>query len=199
MWSLSAQFELARSGDSPNLRSMEGMRGFAVFLVFLTHFVTLYSPWVTKGSPLAMLAETLHTVGNVGVDLFFVLSGYLIYRSIIGRSQHFVRFFRRRIARIYPAFLAVFALYLIISFVRPTESKIVGSGWDAWVYVLENLLLLPGLFPIVPVITVAWSLSYEMMYYLAIPILVALFAMRQRSRRWRVLFFVATAELIAWY
>lgn len=35
------QFELSRHGSAQNLRSMEGLRGFAVFLVFLVHYVTL--------------------------------------------------------------------------------------------------------------------------------------------------------------
>lgn len=194
---LTAHFELARSGDSPNLRSMEGMRGFAVFLVFLAHYVTLIGPWISKHSELEAFAEAIHAIGNVGVDLFFVLSGYLIYRSIIGRRQDLFLFFQRRVDRIYPTFLVVFALYLVISVLRPADSKIVGTGVDACLYVLQNVMLLPGLFNITPIITVAWSLSYEMMYYIAIPVVIALFQMRERSAQWRVRFFLIVAVLIA--
>ncbi|MFL6709924.1 MAG: acyltransferase family protein [Massilia sp.] len=175
------------------------MRGFAVFLVFLAHYVSLISPWIANNAGLENFAEALHAIGNIGVDLFFVLSGYLIYRSIIGRKQDLFLFFQRRVDRIYPAFLVVFALYLAISVLRPADSKIVGAGVDACLYVLQNLLLLPGLFPITPVITVAWSLSYEMMYYIAIPVLVTLFQMRERSAQWRVRFFLIVACLIAGY
>ncbi len=188
---LANQFELSRHGDAQNVRPMEGMRGFAVFLVFLVHYATLATPWIGKHSALAGFADSLHTLGNAGVDLFFVLSGYLIYGSIISRSQPFMPFIRRRIARIYPAFCVVFALYLALSFAFPKDSKIPPQALEAWTYVLQNFLLLPGLFPIEPMITVAWSLSYEMFYYLAIPLLVALFRLRQRSSGWRVAFFVA--------
>src|SRR5450830_691679 len=194
---LTARFELARGGDSPNLRSMEGMRGFAVFLVFLAHYVSLIGPWISRHSELEAFAEAVHAIGNVGVDLFFVLSGYLIYRSIIGRRQDLFLFFQRRVDRVYPAFLVVFALYLVISVLRPADSKIVGTGVDACLYVLQNVMLLPGLFNITPIITVAWSLSYEMLYYIAIPVVIALFQMRERSVQWRVRFFLIGAVLIA--
>jgi peptidoglycan/LPS O-acetylase OafA/YrhL len=91
----------------------------------------------------------------------------------------------------------VFALYLAISFLHPADSKIRGEGWNALLYVLQNFLLLPGLFPIEPIVTVAWSLSYEMFYYLAVPLTIALFQLRLRSLRWRVRFFLLLAAAIA--
>lgn len=199
MRSLASLFELSRNGAAQNVRPMEGMRGFAVFLVFLVHYATLSMPWITRHSTLAGFADALHTLGNAGVDLFFVLSGYLIYGSVITRATPFMPFIRRRIARIYPAFCVVFALYLALSFLFPKESKIPPGALEGWTYVLQNFLLLPGLFPIEPLITVAWSLSYEMFYYLAIPLLVALFGLRQRSSRWRVAFFVALGVGFAVY
>jgi peptidoglycan/LPS O-acetylase OafA/YrhL len=99
-----------------NVRPMEGLRGFAVFLVFLVHYVTLVRPWIAGESALLVLASALHTIRNTGVDLFFVLSGYLIYGSLISRSQQFVRFVSRRVERIYPTFVAVFVLYAVLSF-----------------------------------------------------------------------------------
>jgi len=99
----------------------------------------------------------------------------------------------RRVVRIYPAFIAVFATYLILSFVFPAENKIPSPIWQGLIYLAANFFLLPGLFPIDPMITVAWSLSYEMFYYLAIPLVIVLFKLRQRSSAWRVWFFSAAA------
>ena len=107
---LTQKFELSRGGDASNLRAMEGLRGFAVSLVFLVHYVTLVQPWLQGNGAILRLSSALHTVGNTGVDLFFVLSGYLIYGSLISRAQPFARFMSRRITRIYPTFLVVFAL-----------------------------------------------------------------------------------------
>lgn len=195
----SRHFELSRGGSQDNIRPMEGLRGFAVFLVFLVHYVALVEPWVVPGSSTAQLGRALHTIGNSGVDLFFVLSGYLIYGSLMERQQAFGRFMKRRVERIYPAFLVVFFAYLVLSFVFPNESKLPATLWDSSVYVLQNLLLLPGIFPIEPIITVAWSLSYEMLYYLVIPALFMLLHLRQRSLRWRTVFFLACTAAITLY
>lgn len=196
---LSRQFELSRHGAAQNVRPMEGLRGFAVFLVFLVHYTTLVAPWVIKDSPLDEVLRIVRVMGNAGVDLFFVLSGYLIYGSLLARRQLFLDFIRRRIARIYPAFCAVFALYLILSFLYPAESKLPKAALDAWLYLCQNFLLLPGLFAIEPIVTVAWSLSYEMMYYLVIPVIMALFGLRARSRAFRVAFFLLVGIAMAAY
>jgi peptidoglycan/LPS O-acetylase OafA/YrhL len=193
------RFELSRGGGAHNVRPMEGVRGFAVFLVFLVHYVTLVKPWFASNAQLLRLTDAVHTVGNAGVDLFFVLSGFLIYGSLISRQQPFARFLSRRVLRIYPAFIAVFAAYLLLSFVFPAESKIPTNLTGGVVYLIQNVLLLPGLFPVEPMITVAWSLSYEMFYYLTIPVLVASFGLRGRSVLWRVNLFVMMAAAFAIY
>jgi peptidoglycan/LPS O-acetylase OafA/YrhL len=176
---------------------MEGLRGFAVSLVFLTHFCTLIGPWLADTPALAAFAEAVHAIGNTGVDLFFVLSGYLIYKTLVTRKQQFGRFMVRRIHRIYPAFLAVFALYCVLSFLFPGESSIPKE--TPLRYLTANLLLLPGLFPIKPMIAVAWSLSYEMFFYLCMPLAVAAFDLRRRSGRQRVsLIALAAVTLAGW-
>jgi len=177
-------------GSLRQIRSMEGMRGLAVFLVFLVHYTTLVSPWLTAGGTVAATATRLHAMGNVGVDLFFVLSGYLIYGTLIEKPRSLVRYFRRRVERIYPTFLVVFVVYLVLSLLLPRQSKIpTDSLLGAAEYLVANLLLLPGLLPIEPMITVAWSLSYEMFYYLVVPLILGGLGLRRWPRRWRVLAF----------
>jgi peptidoglycan/LPS O-acetylase OafA/YrhL len=119
-----------------------------------------------------------------GVDLFFVLSGYLIYGAVIRKKVSHLTFFRRRVERIYPTFLCVFAIYLVLSILFPEENKIPARSLAAAIYILQNALLLPGIFHIQPIITVAWSLSYELFYYLSLPVLVMMLGMRSwRSSR----------------
>jgi peptidoglycan/LPS O-acetylase OafA/YrhL len=175
---------------------MEGLRGLAVFLVFLVHYITLSEPWISKSEALYPRASLVRSLGNVGVDLFFVLSGYLIYGLLMKKDRPFIPYFRRRIERIYPTFATVFALYVILSFIFPAKSKIPRHTADAAKYLAENFLLLPGMFDIEPMITVAWSLSYEFFFYLCVPFLI--FALR--LRRWRpmsrVVFFLLLAAFI---
>ena len=196
---LTQKFELSRGGGAHNVRPMEGLRGFAVFLVFLVHFVTLVKPWIAENSDFLAFTKSLHTIGNTGVDLFFVLSGYLIYGSLLSRQQSFFGFMSRRIVRIYPAFVAVFVFYMILSFAFPAESKIPTPAINGMIYLVQNFLLLPGLFPIEPMITVSWSLSYEMFYYLLIPLVITLFRLRDRSPLWRTTLFLGLAFVMTIY
>lgn len=190
---LRQRFELVRGGSGHNVRPMEGLRGFAVLLVFFVHYASLVEPWIAQDDTLITLADALVLIGGSGVDLFFVLSGYLIYGSLLSRQQAFLPFMARRIQRIYPVFTVVFALYIALSLLFPAQNKIPAPASDGAIYLLQNYLLLPGLLPIRPMIAVAWSLSYEMFYYLAVPLLVAALKLRERSSAWRVTLFLLVA------
>lgn len=146
-----------------------------------------------RGGALKAFTTAIHSMGNTGVDLFFVLSGYLIYASLIGREQGYSAFLWRRVRRIYPAFIVVFVLYIGLSVAMPSSSKIPTDASGATAYLLQNFLLLPGIFDIEPMISVAWSLSYEMLYYALLPVIIVAFALRQRSALWRVAFFAGIA------
>jgi exopolysaccharide production protein ExoZ len=179
------------SEQRQRLLSMEGLRGFAVLLVFFVHFDALFGSYVVRYPFFKDVSNFMGDIGNTGVDLFFVLSGYLIYGALLRKKVPFFKFIRRRVERIYPTFLAVFALYLILSAFFRSENKIHGSLLSASLYVLQNALLLPGIFNITPIITVAWSLSYEFFFYLLIPVVVWITRMREWKAAFRVAFFVA--------
>jgi exopolysaccharide production protein ExoZ len=165
-------YELSPGGG--RLRSMEGLRGLAVLLVYFVHTNALFGTYIRRVPLLRGTSEFLGTIGNSGVDLFFVLSGFLIYAALLRHRVGIGSFLRRRVQRIYPTFLAVFALYLLLSWLFPANSKLSGRGLgNALLYLLENFFLLPGIFRIQPMITVAWSLSYEFFFYLAAALLIA--------------------------
>ena len=170
---------------------MEGLRGLAALLVFFVHFNALFRPYIRPNSWQALAFGVAGTFGHTGVDLFFVLSGFLIYGIILEKHPKWSTFVYRRARRLYPVFLAVFALYLALSFLVPAESKLPHSAPAAIAYIGANLLMLPGMVPnIVPMITQAWSLSYEWFFYLSLPMLVAVVGMRRWSRAGRVTFFL---------
>jgi peptidoglycan/LPS O-acetylase OafA/YrhL len=103
---------------------MEGMRGIAVFLVFLVHYIILSSNWLGWDTLTFRIASLIHNIGHTGVDMFFMLSGFLIYGSLIQKSRPFSSYLIRRMERIYPPFLTVFSLYLKLSLVFPAYSKL---------------------------------------------------------------------------
>jgi peptidoglycan/LPS O-acetylase OafA/YrhL len=177
---------------------MEGVRGLAVLLVFFVHYHALFHRWTLDGGTTAAISFFLWSIGHSGVDLFFALSGFLIYGSIITGHTPYLRFMGRRAWRIYPTFLAVFAIYLVLSFAFPAENKI-PAGPAGLLYLGENLLLLPGIFGIAPMITVAWSLSYEIFYYLLIPLVVIGLGLRRWSPRRCAALFAALAAVYTVY
>ncbi len=190
---VSERFELSRGGGPGNIRPMEGLRGFAALLVFFAHYIGFMKPFIDQSSGFAAAANAVNFIGNSGVDLFFVLSGYLIYGSLISRPQLFTQFMSRRVARIYPVFIVMFAVYIVLSLLLPNESKIPTSAGEAAAFLFGNFFLLAGLFPFTVMISVAWSLSYEMFYYAVIPAIISVFKLRQKSAGWRVGFFVVVA------
>jgi exopolysaccharide production protein ExoZ len=142
---------------------MEGLRGAAVSLVFLQHYSMQFLVHGDVSGVTGGFAKTFRTFGNYGVELFFVLSGYLIYGILLRRRPAFFAFMARRAQRLYPVFLVVLTLAAAVDFLRP-EPKI-AAGYQGLLYLAENIAFLPGLLPIEPLFAVNWSLSYEWWFY----------------------------------
>lgn len=110
--------------------------------------------------------------GGHGVDLFFVISGFIIFyashRSTLSAGQ----FLRRRVERIVPLyFLATLAVVLL----GLTLPDIFGTpGWLTLRHVLKSLAFISFSDGEMPVVYVGWSLEYEMYFYLAAALLMAL-------------------------
>ena len=175
---------------SSRIIPMEGVRGLAVLLVFCVHYSVLFQFWAIERSATERLWSFLEAIGHSGVDLFFVLSGFLIYGTIISKKTPYLTYLARRVERIYPPFIVVFAIYLALSVLFPSENK-VPSGASGTLYLIENVLLLPGLLSIPPFIAVAWSLSYEMFFYICVPMIVLGLGMREWRSRTRLALFGA--------
>jgi exopolysaccharide production protein ExoZ len=181
------------SGSS-RIVPMEGLRGWAVLLVFFVHFHTAFKAWLSPASPLFQVSQFLGTVGGSGVDLFFVISGYLIYGAVIRPGFTSIRFLRRRVQRIYPAFLCVSLIYVgLWIFSSDDNFKFHGTIGQQASYLIQNILLMPGIFRVKAMNGVAWSLSYEMFFYLLLPLVVAVAGARRWSRLIRVYFFLFLA------
>lgn len=111
-------------------------------------------------------------IGARGVDVFFVISGFIMYTA--ARDEHLLRFITRRLIRIFPLYwLATFCLMLII---------LVFQGRHAsWTETMLSLALVPHYSEshagqIWPILVPGWTLSYELLFY-------ALFALGIATRR----------------
>lgn len=171
---------------------IDGLRAVAVLPVVLFHYNFL------KTMP----------GGFVGVDIFFVISGYLItriiYEGIASNTYSVAEFYYRRVRRIFPALFAVFTFCLVCAFIIsfPNDAHDVGSSMLASTFFVSNILfyLSSGYFDqaseINPLLH-TWSLSVEEQFYVLFPLLV--FAIRKFSDRTRIriLFALTVASFIA--
>lgn len=185
-------------GKHNTINSIEGLRAIAAFMVFVVHYAAQFTPWLDKGSFTWELIGYYRHIGAKGVELFFVISGFLIYGMLIRKSVPFQSYFKRRVIRLYPTFLVMLSLYIVLSFLFPNENKIPTGTVDAFTYILFNILMLPGIFDIDPIMTVAWSLSFEMFLYLSLPLFIYLFNLRDWSAKNRILLLI-TISLICFY
>src|SRR6516225_7867662 len=110
---LGALCDVPAEGRAP---ALEGIRGLAIVLVFFVHYHTLFGDYAQSDAISHFTSQFLGTVGHCGVDLFFVLSGFLIYGLVLRKRTPYLKFIQRRVERIYPTFAAVFGLYLVLSF-----------------------------------------------------------------------------------
>lgn len=154
---------LAQKGK--HLNFLDGLRGAAVSYVILYHFFPKTTS-LSNDSFIYKIWDTFWMMGWSGVDLFFVLSGFLI-TGILYKSKtkegYFKNFYIRRFFRIFPAYYALIIL-AIIYFGHEEISPYY------WLY-LSNFDVELGI-PFNMFLCVAWSLSIEEQYYLIYPTLV---------------------------
>jgi peptidoglycan/LPS O-acetylase OafA/YrhL len=119
--------------------------------------------------------------GWMGVDLFFVLSGFLIAGQLLrpwaaGRRPNYSRFFARRLLRTLPAYLVVVALYFSFPVLR--DRPAIQPLWQFLTFT-ENFANVPN--P-AKAFSQAWSLCVEEQFYLVFPAIVAVLALRPHPR-----------------
>ncbi|EFF94134.1 acyltransferase family protein [Streptomyces sp. e14] len=162
--------------ESSRLPSLTGMRFAAAFLVFLCHsFVLGYFHQDAE----AALRPYAFAIGWLGVEFFFVLSGFVLTWSV-REGQPARRFWRRRLAKVYPNHVVtwVAALGLALWAGQPVD----------FLKLLPSLFLvhtwLPRLDVILSINVVTWSLACDLLFYLAFPVLYALVRRIPAHRLW---------------
>jgi peptidoglycan/LPS O-acetylase OafA/YrhL len=137
---------------------LQGLRGIAVLAVVIYHcHPRLQGTWIGYAS----------LWGWAGVNLFFVLSGFLITSILLEsreKPHYFRNFYGRRVLRIWPVYLLVLVVVYLNApwFVGPTIVEAVKAApWLAYIFFAQNLfhLALP------PAIGPTWSLAIEEQYY----------------------------------
>src|SRR5882757_6155467 len=167
-----------------HLPALDGVRGLAVLMVLVFHFVGNTLP--TTGVERAIVGVTNY--GSYGVELFFVLSGFLITGILYdahNKPHYFRNFYMRRLLRIFPLYYGVLAL---VFFVAPLISLLRGPALDylvdrqawAWLYAVNIYIAKDGDWSF-SYLEHFWSLAIEEHFYLFWPLVIFLLARRPRA------------------
>ena len=177
----SAALTLRRGAHLPTL---DGVRGLAVLMVMLLHFVGAVPPAGRVED--AIVGVTNY--GSYGVELFFVLSGFLITGILYdarNEPYYFRNFYMRRLLRIFPLYYGVLALVFfvapLISWLRgPTLDYLVDRQAWAWLYAINIYIAKNGEWSF-SYLDHFWSLAIEEHFYLFWPLVVFVLARRPRA------------------
>lgn len=164
----SAKTSAAPPGSQSKSRivSIQVCRGLAAMLVVLCHL----SSFEQKHFQTKLMA--IFNYGNLGVDLFFVISGVVISIVTVGKFgsvQKALVFIYHRLARVYPVFWFYFAIVLAVYLIRPSAFSF---GATHQVSLLRSFFLSPYQYD--NLIGQAWTLSYEVCFYVAFFLLMLL-------------------------
>jgi peptidoglycan/LPS O-acetylase OafA/YrhL len=167
-----------------HLPVLDGIRGLAVLMVLLFHFIGGEQP--TNIFERIVIGVTSY--GNYGVELFFVLSGFLITGILYDTrdTKHYFRnFFMRRVLRIFPLYYGVLFLVFLVAplipaFRGPTLDYLLDRQVWAWLYAVNVYIALQGEWAF-SYIQHFWSLAVEEHFYLFWPFVV--FALAVSPRR----------------
>ncbi|MEU5883227.1 acyltransferase [Spirillospora sp. NPDC047279] len=164
------------------LRALDGMRILAALMVCFYHYTgrggTVSESWGESPRDLFGGLPDITVYGNLGVEFFFVISGFVICMSCWGRSLG--DFFRSRVSRLYPAYWTAIVLVTAASLALPAVAKPVRL--DEF---LVNLTMLQQPAGAERVLGVCWTLWVELRFYL----LFALFVVWKGATYRRVVMF----------
>ena len=167
------------------LSELDALRGVAALAVVLFHYTTRFGqlyPEVVQ-TPL----QVPH--GHFGVNLFFIISGFVIFMTL-DRTHTAMDFVVSRFSRLYPAYWVSVLLTFAITHWLGLPGKLVGAGTA-----LANGLMFHGLLRVPHVDGVYWTLEVELLFYSG---MLALFMLRQLDRLFLLVSGLLALRLVYW-
>ena len=165
---------------APRIRELDGIRGLAIVMVLLAHYIQ--NPLITVSGVLPKYTAKLLSLTWSGVDLFFVLSGFLICGILIdnkGSPTLFRTFYVRRSLRILPLYFLLLGIFFLLKS-RLVIPPLFDHALPFWSYATFTQNIVMVQFPDTTNywLGLTWSLAVEEQFYLILPLVVALFPKR---------------------
>jgi peptidoglycan/LPS O-acetylase OafA/YrhL len=180
------------SSQAPRIPSLDGIRALSIYLVLLAHLKG------TAGFPIANGRSTIGDIGELGVRIFFVISGFIITKLLLQELEQsgaisLRRFYLRRTLRIFPAsycYLAVIGLISAFGFLSVTGSDLRNGAVYLMNYAKTRSWSVGHM----------WSLSVEEQFYLLWPAVVCAFGRIRAMQAAALLVVLApVSRVVIWY
>ncbi len=153
------------------INSIQFLRGFAALAVVVHHT----GGYVKRYFEPTLLFGDKFSIGFAGVDLFFVISGFIIHftsKSYLNNPSKLKEYLKKRFIRVYPIYWIITTILFVSSWliVEILDKNIFSIGYpNTFIAYIQTYLLLPLHFAINPV---TWTLSYELFFYLCFALLI---------------------------
>ncbi len=169
---------------------MDGLRGIAMLFVFFGHFASMWSLLPHPGGLAEIYLRVIDADATIGSSFFMLLSGLFAYGTL-SRGKPFGLFIRGRCYRLYPLYLLLCAAYVAGEMLYPKHSKLPSDPLQCGIFLLETLFFLPGVLPVHPLMDVAWTLSFVVLFYFISGLVAGLFRIWPVMRPFRILILIA--------
>ena len=146
-----------------SLNSLQTLRALAAWMVVVHHYMQI----VHGFNHASWAGHFFSEVGGFAVEVFFVISGFIMHFSLTQKHSNGLEFFVKRLIRIVPAYwMATLAFVLVVAWLPSAWTP---SGAWTWSTLAQSLLFLPHQNPtglgLYPTLTVGWSLNFEVFFY----------------------------------
>lgn len=177
---------------------IDGLRALALLWAFSFHIILLFAEVLPRHETIEIFSRNqltwlLH--GHFSIDIFFIISGFLIGDLLIKEIEktqclNFSRFYLRRLMRLAPVYYAIMALLYLFTVVTAEGSIIISHAWTNFFYINNFIPFLNQFMPW------TWSLAVEEQFYLLAPLIIFIIFVKKLNPIWSIITLILAGFII---